>query len=103
MNKFIDNIQFKGENYEFADRELREQFKNISTDESYELIGETPLILTEKSNIKLESAVETSYEVKTPTVWNFDDVFTSGDYTLKNCIVEKENDHYKMMSSETVT
>lgn len=76
---------------------------DIPTDESYELIGQTPLTLNEKSNVKLESAVETTYEAKTPTVWNFDDFFASGNYTLTKCTLEKENDHYKITSGDTVT
>ena len=76
---------------------------DIPTDESYELIGETPFTLDEKSNVKLASDVETTYEAKTPTVWNFDDVFANGDYTLTRCTLEKEDDHYKITSGDTVT
>lgn len=119
MNKEMKTLTIGGNTYEIVDEKARNSIPtktselendsgfitkaDIPTDESYELIGETPFTLAEKSNIKLESAVETTYEAKTPTVWNFDDVFASGDYTLAKCTLERENDHYKLTSGSTVT
>ena len=76
---------------------------DLPTTESYELIGETPLTLDETLNIKLVAEEETTYEVKTPTVWNFDNDFNNGNYELIKCTFERENDHYKVTSASDIT
>ncbi len=65
---------------------------DIPTDESYELIGQTPLTLENGGNIKLVADGETSYEMKTPTVWRFD----KSEYTLSNCSIDTSKGYYEI-------
>lgn len=73
---------------------------DIPTDESYELIGQTPLTLNETSNIKLVAEGETSYSIETPTIWNFKDV-TSPELVL--CTLEEIDGYYKVTADPTAT
>ena len=64
---------------------------DIPTDESYELIGQTPLTLENGGNIKLIADGEVSYSMTTPTVWNFD----NADLTFNNVELSTDEGYYK--------
>lgn len=71
----------------------------VTEADKFEFIGNTPITTKERANITLESSetgVETSFEIKTPTVWNFDDDFENANMTLQKCTVEKVDGHYKV-------
>lgn len=72
---------------------------DIPTDESYELIGQTPLTLSEASNIKLVANGETSYLIETPTVWEFDGTYDSSAL----CTLEKIDGYYKVTVDSKAT
>ena len=64
---------------------------DIPTDESYELIGQTPLTLENGGNIKLVANGETNYSMVAPTVWNFDDA----ELKLSNVELDTSEGYYK--------
>lgn len=64
---------------------------DIPTDESYELIGQTPLTLENGGNIKLVADGEASVEVYTPTVANVDSLTPK----LSNCALSTEKGYYE--------
>lgn len=72
---------------------------DIPTDESYELLGETPLTLTDASNIKLVADGETSFEMTTPTVWKFE----NEDLIFSNCSLSTEKGYFELISGENTT
>lgn len=72
---------------------------DIPTDESYEILGQTPLTLDETSNIKLVAEGETTYSIETPTVWNFDGTYDSSAL----CTLEKVDGYYKVTADATAT
>ena len=72
---------------------------DIPTDESYELIGQTPLTLENSGNIKLVADGETSYKMVTPTVWNFD----NAEYTALNASLSTDKGYYEIVSTDGCT
>lgn len=64
---------------------------DIPIDESYELIGQTPLTLENGGNIKLVADGEASYSMVSPTVWNFDDA----ELTFSNVELTTDEGYYK--------
>lgn len=71
----------------------------VTEADKFEFIGITPLTTKERTNITLESSetgVEASFEIKTPTVWNFDDDFENANVTCVGCTLEKADGHYKV-------
>ena len=63
----------------------------IPTDESYELVGQTPLTLENGGNIKLVADGEATFDIYTPTVANADDITPR----LSNCSLSTEKGYYE--------
>lgn len=72
---------------------------DIPTDESYELIGETPFTLSKTANIKLVSDGETDFSIYSPTVWSFD----TAEYTTSNVSLSTDKGYYEFTNTGTPT
>lgn len=74
----------------------------ISDDIDYELLGETPITLEDKMNIKIVTDGIATYSATSPTAWNFDDVDIN-DITFIRCEMSKENGYYEITSNSIPT
>lgn len=83
--------------------QARENIGVVTEADKFEFIGDTPITTKERTNITLESSetdVETSFEIKTPTIWNFDDDFENANVTCSNCTLEKVDGYYKVTADD---
>ncbi len=72
---------------------------DIPTNESYELIGQTPLTLENGGNIKLVADGEATYRLQTPTIGDIQ----NADYNTVKATITESDGVYTITSDESIT